>query len=136
MHTHTPPAATLPKVTLSTYCGQVAPFYIQSKGLHAGRPMVDPIPNSFAVYTDAPHAYDVAFAAWVAGAYKPAIIGTCIPFIRKDAAGPILAAWLGKVDATTAPKLKTIGLLCDLLANLEARRAKVEQLRSMLALSL
>lgn len=57
-------------------------FYIQSKGLHSGRPLKEPIPNCFAVYTDIKNAYEIAYCIFKAKLYRNLIMGSVVPFIR------------------------------------------------------
>ena len=71
-------------ITLKTYNGQTdANFFIQCKGNNSGRPLVDPIPNSFAVYTDVPYAFDIIQGLFISKKFVRNIIGSCVPFIRK-----------------------------------------------------
>ena len=71
-------------ITLKTYNGQTdANFFIQCKGNNSGRPLVDPIPNSFAVYTDVPYAFDIIQGLFISKKFVGNIIGSCVPFIRK-----------------------------------------------------
>lgn len=68
---------------LKKYTGEEkADFYIQSHGLHAGRPLKKPIRNCFAVWTKTPNAYEICTCLWIAKKYEYFIIGSVIPFIR------------------------------------------------------
>lgn len=57
-------------------------FYIQSHGLHAGRPLRKSIPNSFSVYSDEEFAFEIVEGLFIAGKFKNLILGSVIPFIR------------------------------------------------------
>jgi hypothetical protein len=65
-------------------------FYIQSKGEHSGRPLKNPIPNCFSVYTESEHLYSLVYALYIGGKFKPLIGGSVVPFIRLDDAKQII----------------------------------------------
>ena len=65
-------------------------FYIQSKGEHSGRPLKNPIPNCFSVYTESEHLYSLVYALYIGGKFKPHIGGSVVPFIRLDDAKQII----------------------------------------------
>jgi hypothetical protein len=71
---------------LRTYSCRSKPgsFYIQSKGLHAGRPLEKPIANCFVVYTDTPLLYERVYSLFVGRFFEPHIGGSVVPFIRID----------------------------------------------------
>lgn len=69
-------------LTIKSYNGQSATFYIQCKGLHSGRPMRNPIPNCFAVSTDFENAFELVYALWKSKKFYNYIGGSVIPFIR------------------------------------------------------
>lgn len=59
-------------------------FYIQSKGEHSGRPLKNPIPNCFSVYTDNEILFSLVYALYIGGKFKHLIGGSVVPFIRLD----------------------------------------------------
>lgn len=59
-------------------------FYIQSKGLHAGRPLKKPIANCFVVYSDDEHLFSRVYALYVGKFFAYYIGGSVVPFIRID----------------------------------------------------
>lgn len=59
-----------------------ASFYVQSRGLYAGRPLSQPIPNCWAVYTDLPYLQQIAYSIYKSCLLDPMRIGSVIPFIR------------------------------------------------------
>jgi len=59
-----------------------ADFYIQSKGLHAGRPLKEPIANCFAVTSENKTLFELVYALYIAKEFEYFIIGSVIPFIR------------------------------------------------------
>lgn len=61
-----------------------ANFYIQCKGEHSGRPLKNPIPNCFSVYTDCENLESLVYVLFVGGLFKNFIIGSVVPFIRID----------------------------------------------------
>lgn len=67
---------------IKSYNGQKADFYIQSHGNHAGRPLLKPIPNCFAIYTDRNFAFEIVFALYAAKRFEVLIVGSVIPFVR------------------------------------------------------
>jgi len=56
-------------------------FYIQSKGLHSGRPLKTAIPNCFSVYTTTPKLFELVYVLYIGGLFKPFIRGSVVPFI-------------------------------------------------------
>lgn len=61
-------------------------FFIQSKGLHSGRPLENPIPNCFVFQTETEEEKEfyfwLSFGLWQSKAFRPFLIGSVIPFIR------------------------------------------------------
>lgn len=57
-------------------------FYIQSKGLHSGRPMLKPITNCFVVYSDDEFLFSRVYCLWVLRKFEYYLRGSVIPFIR------------------------------------------------------
>lgn len=123
-------------LTLHAYTGQVAPLYIQSRGNHSGRPLREPIANCFAVHTDHPHAFAVAFAAYESGAYRHRIIGTCIPFLRAAEARNVLHTHLVAATPDRFPLLERIAQVDALHAVTLKRADTLAKLRRTLAASL
>jgi hypothetical protein len=116
--------------------GQPAPIYIQSKGLHAGRPLRQPIANCFAVWSEHPHLFAVAFAAWSAKAYAPRIGGSVIPFLTIANCTEILGAFLDRCTEDKSQRLAAIQAVDDLIAVTERKRTAMQKLRYTLAASL
>jgi hypothetical protein len=59
-----------------------ATFYIQSKGLHSGRPLKNPIPNCFAVITEESQLFELVYSLYISKKFERLFIGSVIPFIR------------------------------------------------------
>lgn len=88
-----------------------ASFYIQCKGHHAGRPLSDPIPNSWAVYTTVPYLREIVFSIYKSRQLESYIIGTCIPFIRLYEYRAILGRAVQRHESYNRDNLRTIELI-------------------------
>lgn len=71
---------------IQTYTGtqQSGSFYIQSKGLNAGRPLRNPIRNCFVVYTDDELLFEKVYSLYVGKYFEYYLHGSVIPFICID----------------------------------------------------
>lgn len=56
-------------------------FYIQSHGLHAGRPLKEPIPNSWEMDTETQYAFEICFMVYNSKILDNYIRGSVIPFL-------------------------------------------------------
>ena len=56
-------------------------FYIQSHGLHAGRPLKKPIPNSWEMDTENKNAFEICFMVYNSKFLKNYLRGYVIPFL-------------------------------------------------------
>ena len=88
-----------------------ATFYIQCKGHHAGRPLSEPIPNCWAVYSTVPHLREIVFSIYKSRQLEPYIIGTCIPFIRLYEYRAILEQAVQNHGGYNRDNLRTIELI-------------------------
>ena len=114
-------------IHLKSYSGQQdAKFYIQCKGNHSGRPLKDPIPNSFAVYTDVPNAFEIIYGLYKSRTFQTRIIGSVVPFIRKRDLMEILEPAFKK--SYDPKKLEAIALIDKQIEN-ELKR--IELLKKM-----
>jgi len=111
-------------------------FFLQVKGLHAGRPLREAIPNSVGVITHAPFAFELCFAAYTARAYRARIKGTCIPFVTMVDVQEVLTPWFQVGTVRTAKVLEQVNAVNALLLNLEARAKKLREYRHALCCSL
>jgi len=78
-----------------------ADFYIQSKGSNAGKPLKEPAPNCFAIFTDhskllPEYFYYMVLAAWQQGVFKPYLKGSVIPFLTIDSFKKVIFEKYGK----------------------------------------
>ena len=122
------------ELTIKTYTGQKADFYIQSKGANAGRPLKNPKRNCFAVNTNIQNAYEIVFSLWKAKTFKYDIIGSCIPFVRISAVKKIVSQALSKADKYNEKHLKMIEGVDAKIANLNQQIEMLKQLQTQLAL--
>lgn len=134
--THTAPARIDRSYRLTQYNGTPAPLYIQCKGLHSGRPLTEPIPNCFALHTDHPHAFALAFAAYTAKKYRYRIGGSVVPFITLERTREVLDDYLKPTPAGHVAILEQVDAINALLVNLEKRSALLKQYRHALCASL
>lgn len=119
--------------TIKTYNGSQndATFYIQSKGKNAGQPLINPIPNCFAVYTNVQNAFEIVYALHTAKAFNQYIIGSVIPFIRIDAMKKIV---LPAFDyAFDTKKLNAISAIDQNIENLEKQLELMKQMKKAIA---
>lgn len=85
-----------------------ADFYIQSKGNHSGRPLREPKPNCFAVYTNEPHLFELVYTLYLSRLFEPHIIGSVVPFIRLPDVKNVVADGLERFRPERLKYLKTI----------------------------
>ena len=111
-----------------------ASFYIQSKGLHSGRPLVDPIPNCFAVTTELPYLKELVYALYTARKFEHFIIGTVVPFIHLGNVKMLLDESLRCYTPDKEKIFKQIRTVDELLKNTESKLDKVKQLKQAFAM--
>ncbi len=62
-------------------------FYVLSKGLNSGKPLLEPCPNCFVCICNSEeekeNLYWIYFALWQSHKFRQELIGSVIPFIRK-----------------------------------------------------
>lgn len=109
------------------------PVYIQSRGLHTGRPMRKATANCWQLVTDQPNPFGLAYAAYIAGLYHPYHRGSVIPFVTR----PDLEEVLRKVCDLASPHQLHVLAHCEaadaLLRTLDNSRVKAAALRLHLA---
>lgn len=111
-----------------------ASFYIQAKGLHSGRPLTDPIPNSFAVFTELPYLKELVYALYTAKKFEYFIYGSVVPFIRIGDVKTLLDESLQGYTTDKDKLLKQIRLVDELLKTTESRLIKAKQLKQAFAM--
>jgi hypothetical protein len=88
-------------------------FWIQSHGYHAGRPLREPIPNSWQIETKNPRAFELCFMLYKSRFLKNHIRGSVIPFIALHEYRKILNKILAnpvQTDEEVQKKLKGLTL--------------------------
>lgn len=95
-------------MTIKQYNGTEATFYIQCKGNHSGRPLRNPIPNCFAVFTDIHNAFEIAYAAYVSKHYHRHIKGSVIPYVRIADVEEVLGMFIDRIDERNEQRLAQI----------------------------
>jgi len=123
-------------MTIKTYNGQKADFYIQAKGLHAGRPMKNPIPNCFAVNTEVENAFEVVSSLWIGQSFKYYIGGSCCPFIRIGDVKRIVIPAIESSYQVETKQLKTIELIDKNIEILEKKIKLMQELKQATAKSI
>jgi len=103
------------KYDLSTYTGQNADFYIQCKGNNSGRPLATPKVNSFAVKTENPILKEVVQALFLGRYFEPYIIGSVIPYIRKQSIEEVIEQGIRNHKPEHLPKLKAVASIDHLI---------------------
>lgn len=116
-------------MTIKQYNGQQATFYIQCKGEHSGRPLRKPIPNCFAIFTEIPNAFELAYAAFISKSYHRYLKGSCQPYIRIADAKEILSYSLSKVTDQKRENLKKIEQIDIAIIKLKEQLRLLEQIK-------
>lgn len=114
--------------------GIEADFYIQCKGLHSGRPLKNPIPNSFAVKSDIPYFFELVYAAYKSRLFEPHITGSVVPFIRIGNCCEVLTGVFLKTLNRPTEKLNAVKNLDAVIENAQQKVHLYEQLQKALAI--
>ena len=111
-------------------------FYIQSHGLHAGRPLKEPIPNSWEMDTETKNAFEICFMVYNSKFLKNYLRGSVIPFLSlheyKKIINPIFANPV-QFEEMTLKKLKTLQLLDVAIQKQENTRKYYTELKTAIA---
>lgn len=111
-------------------------FYIQSHGLHAGRPLKEPIPNSWEIDTDIKNAFEICFMVYNSKILDNYIRGSVIPFLSLHEYKKIIQPLLENPvqhEETTLKKLKTLQLLDQAIKVQEDKHKYYKQLKTVIA---
>lgn len=111
-------------------------FYIQSHGLHAGRPLKEPIPNSWEIETDIKNAFEICFMVYNSKTLKLYLRGSVIPFLSLEEYKKILKPLFDSPllqEETTLKKLKSLQLLDVAIKKQEETRQYYNQLKTAIA---
>tara|TARA_R110000737_G_scaffold57476_1_gene82823 strand:- start:550 stop:942 length:393 start_codon:yes stop_codon:yes gene_type:complete len=120
-------------MTISTYNTEKGTFYIQSKGLNAGRPLKTPMVNSFVVKTDIKNAYEIVYSLWKSNVFEKYIVGSVIPFIKiKDVKNIVLKA-IENSELYDENKLNELNRLDLVIDNANKKIQLIKQMQKVLA---
>ncbi len=108
-------------------------FWVQSKGLHAGRPLEKPIANCWAVYTDISYLKAIAYSLYISGQLRTSIIGSVVPFLRLSDYRPIITKAAGLALAYDTKHLQTLDFLCLQIESFETKLELFKEFQSLLA---
>lgn len=93
-------------------------FFILSKGLNSGKPLLQPCPNCFILSTEAEERkqtlYWISYSLWKTRAYRPHLVGSVIPFLRKNQCRDLIHKAYASVRGNPATLSKSIALLTDI----------------------
>jgi len=108
-------------------------FYIQSKGLHAGRPLRVPIANCFTVVTDEPFLFERIYSLYVGKYFSFYIGGSVVPFIRIDDVKRVIEAAADQEPRPCEKDLTAIHNIDKLLQNIEQQKKLYKNIQFALA---
>lgn len=111
-------------------------FYIQSHGLHAGRPLKEPIPNSWEIETDIKNAFEICFMVYNSKTLKLYLRGSVIPFLSLEEYKKILKPLFDSPllqEENTLKKLKSLQLLDVAIKKQEETRQYYNHLKTVIA---
>lgn len=111
-------------------------FYIQSHGLHAGRPLKEPIPNSWEVDTETQNAFEICFMVYNSKILDNYIRGSVIPFLclhdYRKIIKPIFSNPV-QFEEMTLKKLKTLQLLDEAIKVQQEKHRYYNKLKTAIA---
>lgn len=111
-------------------------FYIQSHGLHAGRPLKEPIPNSWEMETEIKNAFEICFMVYNSKILSNYLRGSVIPFLSLHEYRKIMKPIFAnpkREEPTTAKKLNALLLLDDAIQNQIKQQKTYHDLKTAIA---
>ena len=114
-------------------------FYIQSHGLHAGRPLKNPIPNSWEMETEIKNAFEICFMVYNSKILSNYLRGSVIPFLSLHEYRKIMKPIFAnpkREEPTTAKKLNALLLLDDAIQNQMKQQKTYHDLKTAIAYEL
>lgn len=114
-------------------------FYIQSHGLHAGRPLKKPIPNSWEMETEIKNAFEICFMVYNSKILSNYLRGSVIPFLSLHEYRKIMKPIFAnpkREEPTTAKKLNALLLLDDAIQNQIKQQKTYHDLKTAIAYEL
>jgi len=98
-------------------------FFILSKGYNAGKPLLNPCPNCFVVFTsnleEREYFYWLCYGLWVGGFFRQVLTGSVIPFLRISELHQVINATRSKVELRKEALLNSLEILNKLSAHQE-----------------
>lgn len=111
-------------------------FYIQSHGLHAGRPLKNPIPNSWEIDTEIKNAFEICYMLYNSKILKNYLRGSVIPFLSlheyKKLITPLFFNPI-QHDEQTQKRLKTLQLLDKAIKEQQNAQRNYTELKTAIA---
>lgn len=114
-------------------------FFIQSHGYHAGRPLREPIPNSWQIETQNPQGFEICYMLYNSRHLKNLIRGSVIPFIALHEYKKILKPLLEnpKQDhPETQKKLHALSLIDKAIQEQQKKLATYTEMKKIFAAEL
>ncbi len=111
-------------------------FYIQSHGLHAGRPLKEPIPNSWEMDTETQNAFEICFMVYNSKILDNYIRGSVVPFLALHEYRKIIKPLFSnpmQFEEMTIKKLKTLQLLDEAIKVQQEKHNYYKQLKTAIA---
>lgn len=111
-------------------------FYIQSHGLHAGRPLKEPIPNSWEMDTETQNAFEICFMVYNSKILGNYLRGSVIPFIALHEYRKIIKPLFSnpvQFEETTLKKLKALQLIDKALIEQQKTHKYYNELKTAFA---
>lgn len=110
-------------------------FYIQSRGLHSGRPLKDSIPNCFVITLKSEHEKDQYFnlvqALFEPQKFRQYIIGSVIPMIRIGDVKKVIALGVQVMEIKPLDFEKTHNVVTALDLLIENSQEKIETMKRL-----
>jgi hypothetical protein len=114
-------------------------FFILAKGNNAGKPMHNPCPNCFVLFTNSlqekEYYYWLCYGLWAGGMFRPFLTGSVIAFLRIAEVQQVIKSGMSKVDLRRQGLLDSIEILSQLSAreqNLIKQVQRISQVKNVL----
>jgi hypothetical protein len=111
-------------------------FYIQCKGLHSGRPLINAIPNCFTVQSKDVLLKEKVYALFVARVFEPIICGSVIPFIKTYETKHLIHEQASKIKPIHEKQLLQIRNIDNLILSTEQQIKLYKQMQKALVFSM
>ena len=111
-------------------------FYIQSHGLNAGKPLKEPIPNSWHVETKVSNAFEICFIVYNSKFLKNYLRGSVIPFLSLREYRKIIKPLFDnpiQANELICKKLKAIALLDKAIESERKKQLYYKEMKVVIA---